>query len=614
MVTLGGADTHVLSYANSMEEAAQEFAAGNYKSTALFELDEKQQVELGLEGTHELKQSWFILGPFTLEKFNWTITTDEEWKNYFSETSPSENMSSDAKTELSKAESTFKSAPTFSNYSAYLAAVETAKASVKVYATLADAINTYTEKATAKGTSVAEYFKKAIDTIQTSYDEGTYSDEEIPAAITEVVNAYKEAIKLVNDYTGCIVNPDFSDNTSTAYHATPYGWTVGGVTAQNYWHVDNKAGVMETWSFNASSNTFDLYQEVTGLPAGVYRISANMFNYLNGQSGTTNGAAGLYAQCGEDISYAGIVESEDSRSSYSVLISVAEGETLRLGAKNMYLLGARWFTADDFTLIYLGADYSTVADDEAAVTCLSDISTTALALPMNGDVKAAATSAVEAFNNDKTMANYEAAQKALAAAYASIALYQKSSDQVTFNEKAVEDHVYYATYTTTTAVNLDDCKFTAYSVSVDGTSVKRTALSGVVPANTPLLLSATQATTYYAYAVMSEEESTAVTTNLKSSDGTVVGNERTIYTLNLYDGVLGWYLKQANVAIAAGKCYLQVEDANGAKFLGFSDDTTGINAVSNDTKQGVRYNVSGQRVGNDYKGIVIENGKKYLVK
>lgn len=42
---------------------------------------------------------------------------------------------------------------------------------------------------------------------------------------------------------------------------------------------------------------------------------------------------------------------------------------------------------------------------------------------------------------------------------------------------------------------------------------------------------------------------------------------------------------------------------------------TGINNITVDNaKKGVRYNLAGQRVNESYKGVVIENGKKMIVK
>ena len=47
-----------------------------------------------------------------------------------------------------------------------------------------------------------------------------------------------------------------------------------------------------------------------------------------------------------------------------------------------------------------------------------------------------------------------------------------------------------------------------------------------------------------------------------------------------------------------------------------NDSESGINGITNDNtvKNGARYNLAGQRVNNSYKGIVIENGKKFVVK
>ena len=45
-----------------------------------------------------------------------------------------------------------------------------------------------------------------------------------------------------------------------------------------------------------------------------------------------------------------------------------------------------------------------------------------------------------------------------------------------------------------------------------------------------------------------------------------------------------------------------------------SEETTGIRSIEQTTENGVRYNLAGQKVGADYKGIVIVNGKKMLNK
>lgn len=75
----------------------------------------------------------------------------------------------------------------------------------------------------------------------------------------------------------------------------------------------------------------------------------------------------------------------------------------------------------------------------------------------------------------------------------------------------------------------------------------------------------------------------------------------------------------ARVNNAAHKAFLRVPASNGAKFLSFTfgEETTGINGITaSDAEQNgtALYNLAGQRVAKGYKGLVIKNGKKYLVK
>lgn len=70
---------------------------------------------------------------------------------------------------------------------------------------------------------------------------------------------------------------------------------------------------------------------------------------------------------------------------------------------------------------------------------------------------------------------------------------------------------------------------------------------------------------------------------------------------------------------AAHKAFLRVPASSSAKFLSFTfgEETTGINGIAaGDAEQNgtALYNLAGQRVAKGYKGLVIKNGKKYLVK
>ena len=58
------------------------------------------------------------------------------------------------------------------------------------------------------------------------------------------------------------------------------------------------------------------------------------------------------------------------------------------------------------------------------------------------------------------------------------------------------------------------------------------------------------------------------------------------------------------------------ENAVNPMLFVLDDATSSINGVQTTVKpqSNVRYNIAGQRVAADYKGIVIINGKKYLQK
>ena len=85
------------------------------------------------------------------------------------------------------------------------------------------------------------------------------------------------------------------------------------------------------------------------------------------------------------------------------------------------------------------------------------------------------------------------------------------------------------------------------------------------------------------------------------------------YALSLGQNGVGFYLWEGK-AIGANKAYLTL--TNGAKALAFefNDEPSGIEEVqgSKFKVQGTNYNLNGMRVGDNYKGIVIQNGKKVL--
>lgn len=82
-------------------------------------------------------------------------------------------------------------------------------------------------------------------------------------------------------------------------------------------------------------------------------------------------------------------------------------------------------------------------------------------------------------------------------------------------------------------------------------------------------------------------------------------------------GKVGFQKKAAGFSFGIGKSYLRLPEespAKGAEFIYLNETVTGIKTVSNEQMNGDRYNLNGQRVDKNYKGVVIVNGKKMINK
>lgn len=159
----------------------------------------------------------------------------------------------------------------------------------------------------------------------------------------------------------------------------------------------------------------------------------------------------------------------------------------------------------------------------------------------------------------------------------------------------------------------------AYKASVDGEGKVTLTKVDVVPAGEGVVLYCETPDTY----------SIPVTTK-DASD--VTGNEMVGVLVrtqvvwnpeaNVYNYILqqGQFNKATDGYLKPNRAYLSTSyDVTplGAKALSVvfaEDETDGIKAVSTNVEKDVRYNLSGQKVGADYKGIVIVNGKKYMRK
>ena len=177
----------------------------------------------------------------------------------------------------------------------------------------------------------------------------------------------------------------------------------------------------------------------------------------------------------------------------------------------------------------------------------------------------------------------------------------------------------WATFASDCAVKYDDLGLEAYAVKLNDDKVSFTKLTDVVPAYTPVLLKGTADTDY-------EVNSDAgwapyVPTDLKASDGTSASTDAaTLYALSTVNDVTAFYPVKKDSKIPAKRCYLEVKSTSPkAAFYSLGTnfgETTGISSVENKVEKADApvYNLAGQLVGKGYKGLVIKNGKKFVIK
>ena len=229
------------------------------------------------------------------------------------------------------------------------------------------------------------------------YANGDATADDLKAALESLNNALVEwgkgnaSVDHPGDMTAMIVNPNFDDASSAGWSGSTPNMVGSG--------SHGPANVAETW--NA---TFDMYQDISGLPAGVYALGAQTMwrGSWNDMQNGVGPAAKLYAVVGEtevstpfNYAYAplnteslagdtpwgvgageqSIVDDESGNTYYipndpsafrlyaergwydtKVLFGTTDGE-VRIGVKNPQMMGDadNWSCYDTFTLTYYGA-------------------------------------------------------------------------------------------------------------------------------------------------------------------------------------------------------------------------------------------------------------------
>ena len=178
----------------------------------------------------------------------------------------------------------------------------------------------------------------------------------------------------------------------------------------------------------------------------------------------------------------------------------------------------------------------------------------------------------------------------------------------------------YATFvpSTNVVVPADVTVYTA-KVNDDKASLALTAVAEgtVLGAGQGFIVKAEENT--YNFAVTTAEAAT-LDNDLLAADAPIeVSEESNIYVLAQPESSpVGFYRVKAGTTVAAGKAYIELTAAkNAAPVLTFADATTGISEVKTagvNTTATDFYTLQGVKVNKNTRGLLLHNGKKYLVK
>lgn len=167
------------------------------------------------------------------------------------------------------------------------------------------------------------------------------------------------------------------------------------------------------------------------------------------------------------------------------------------------------------------------------------------------------------------------------------------------------------------------------SIVNDAFHVKAYETGAVVPANTGVMVSAPKGGDYTVNVAATEGASVLDAANclrptgdygITADDMGAADADCLFYRLTMHKGTqIGYWWGAENgaaFAVAANKAYMAIPEAQAARMMGngFSEIFTGIVSTEQQGESVATYNLLGQRVSPDTKGVLIRNGKKLINK
>lgn len=264
---------------------------------------------IGIKGTQVGAHAWTIWDNVTLTRINNKLETLQPIALEAAENAKAlldKTMSAATKQALQDAITAIEGAETshdlLTAYAALGDRIDAANASIDAYVRLQDAldelnaaIETYPDNQTAVNAATT-----LANQVATAIRNGSINDEDIDDKIAEMKQAIvnlqisDEPASRTNlvEYTAVIVNPKYLDGTN--------GWTVEA--SNGVQQIESKAshqyGVLEGWGTSATAAALNVYQDVTGLPEGVYQVFVRGLFRMAGTA--TDAKTTTYEYCEEN--------------------------------------------------------------------------------------------------------------------------------------------------------------------------------------------------------------------------------------------------------------------------------------------------------------------------
>lgn len=379
--------------------------------------------------------------------------------------------------------------------------------------------------------------------------------------------AQNASIKAGDDITRKIVNPSFDTGTSE-------GWTGNVTVSKDYKNCE------------AYEKTFDLYQDITNLPDGVYELSVLAFQRVGTNedasaahdNGTENITAFIYANDletpftspytygmkkpsgGDPADYKYTLNGEEvyipnsmkgmaaatteNPNAYTVTVPMlVEGGTLRIGvrAKKRPSNSHDWAIWDNFRLKYLGSKGDALG---AVTTPLIAKADGLLASNMNADVRAQLETAKTALETEATVPGIHTLSAAIEAANTSIDAYNTLKEAIDNAQTRYDENEATSTTSETAKGLYTAAKTTAEDIYNNGTAADAEIPAAIKALNEGV----TKYVIHDVIADASEAKPADITKVIANSDFATMSSTG----WDVKDGTMGF---QTNNSVEAGEFY-----------------------------------------------------------